>query len=115
MIALVIGLPAAARANVVQLACDALTAPARHLQLVQPALPIATGTNGMQTVAQFCAARGTELTIGEMNRIGRRAAALSRQQDRQIVKVPCPLFGEVNSYSPTLLAQAFDEIVAVLA
>lgn len=106
MIALIVGVPSAAGLNVVQLA-----APARHLQLVK-SLPVAKGADGMQTVAELCAARGIELSIAEMNRIGRRAAALSRKQDLQPVKVACPLFGEVNSYRADILALALEQINA---
>lgn len=114
MIALIIGVPNAAGLNVVQLAADQLVAPVRHLRLVE-SLPVAKGENGMQTVAELCAARGVTLSVADMNRIGRRAAALSRKQDLQPVKVPCALFGEVNSYRADVLALAFDQIEAEAA
>jgi hypothetical protein len=110
MIALIVGVPSAAGLNLVQLASDAL-APVKHLRLVKP-LPIAKGENGMQTVVQLCAERRVELSISCMNRIGRRAAALSRKQDLQPVKVPCALFGEVNSYRADILALAYEQIEA---
>jgi hypothetical protein len=109
MIALIVGLPTAAGLNVVQLAAP--TAKANHLQLVQ-SLPIAKGADGMQTVAELCAVRNMGLTIEKMNRIGRRAAALSRKQDLQPMKVPCALFGEVNSYRADILALAYEQIDA---
>lgn len=109
MIALIVAMPSAAGLNVMQLAADNLVAPARHLQLVK-ALPVAKGANGMQTVAELCAARGVQLSIADMNRIGRRAAALSRKQDLQPVKVACPLFGEVNSYRADILVLAYGQI-----
>lgn len=112
MIALTIGLPTSAGLNLVQLAGADLMKPTRHLQLVK-ALAVATGENGMQTVAELAAARGAQLTIACMNRIGRRAAALSRKLDLQPVKVPCALFGEVNSYRADILAQAWAEIEAM--
>ncbi|MYM34891.1 hypothetical protein GTP38_11125 [Duganella sp. FT94W] len=111
MIALILGLPSAAGLNVVQLAADHLAAPRSHLQLVK-SLPVAKGENGMQTVAELCAARGVQLLIADMNRIGRRAASLSRKQDLQPVKVACPLFGEVNSYRADILALAWGQIEA---
>jgi hypothetical protein len=110
MIALIVGVPAAAGLNLVQLASDVL-APTKRLSLVKP-LPLAKGANGMQTVAELCALRNMGLTIENMNRIGRRAAALSRKQDLQPVKVPCALFGEVNSYRADILALAYEQIDA---
>ena len=109
MIALIVGLPSVAGLNVVQLAADSLAAPARHLQLVK-SLPVAKGENGMETVAELCAARGVQLSIADMNRIGRRAASLSRKLDLQPMKVACPLFGEVNSYRADILALAYEQI-----
>ncbi|MYN42694.1 hypothetical protein GTP55_25450 [Duganella sp. FT109W] len=94
-----------------QLAAEQMTAPARRLELVK-SLPVAMGENGMQTVAQLCAERDISLSITDMNRIGRRASALSRKQDLQPVKVPCALFGEVNSYRADLLALAYEQIDA---
>jgi hypothetical protein len=110
MIALIIGVPSAAGMNLVQVAAEDL-APKKHLQLVK-SLPVAKGTDGMQTVAELCAARSITLSITDMNRIGRRAAALSRKQDLQPVKVPCALFGEVNSYRADILALAYEQINA---
>lgn len=112
MIALIIGLPTAAGLNVMHMA-DALTAP-RHLQLVK-SLPVAVGVDGLQTVAQFCAARGADMALATMNKIGRRAASMSRKQDRQPVKVPCVMFGEVNAYDAAILAAAFGQITAEAA
>lgn len=109
MIALIVGLPSVAGLNVVQLAAP--SAKANHLQLVQ-SLPVAKGADGMQTVAEFCAAQGAQLSLTAKNRIGRRAASLSRQHDLQPVKVACPLFGEVNSYRAEVLALAYERIEA---
>lgn len=109
MIALIVGLPSIDGLNVVQLAIPSPRT--NHLQLVK-SLPVAKGEHGMQTVAELAAARGVQLSLSCMSRIGRRAATLSRKQDLQPVKVSCPLFGEVNSYRADVLAQAWAEIEA---
>lgn len=112
MIALIVGLPSAEGLNVIKLTDSDFTRPASHLKLVE-SLPVAKGENGMVTVAELCASRGVMLSICDMNRIGRRSASLSRKQDLQPVKVPCALFGEVNSYCADILAQAWAEIEAL--
>ena len=101
MLALIIGAPGDANTNLIQLAADAFTAPALQ------SLPIAKGFNGLMTAAEYC--EGMDLSLADLNRVGRRAAALSRKQDYQIIKVPCAVFGEVNSYQPAVLAQVCSE------
>jgi hypothetical protein len=50
------------------------------------------------TVAQFCAARGAELTLSQMQTMGKAAAKYCRMQGLAIGRVDDELFGEVNAY-----------------
>lgn len=110
MIAVFIGNPTASGIDLRQLAANTLAAPARHLKLVAPALALAKGENGMLTVAGYCEQRGVNLSVRDMSRIGRRAAALSRKGGLLITRVQDVFFGEVNAYDPEVLVQAYEEI-----
>lgn len=50
------------------------------------------------TVAQFCAMRGINIAMRDMQRIGKAAAKFSREQGLAISRVADELFGEVNAY-----------------
>lgn len=50
------------------------------------------------TVAQFCGQRGLELSMRDMQRLGKAAAKYCRVQGRPIGRVADELFGEVNAY-----------------
>jgi hypothetical protein len=111
MIALIVGVPGAGSTfNFTELAGDAIRnlAPARKLALVPKLAPAATG---MVTVAQFCAARGADLPLATLSRIGRKAAALSRA-DGLLIGRAMEQFGEVNTYDSGVLAIAFNAIQA---
>lgn len=110
MIALIVGAQVGSTFNFTELAGDAIRnlAPARRLTLVPKLVPAATG---MVTVAQFCAARGADLPLPVMSRIGRKAAALSRAGGLLIGRAE-EQFGPVNTYDANVLAVAFDAIQA---
>ncbi|KQQ40427.1 hypothetical protein ASF61_06650 [Duganella sp. Leaf126] len=101
MIALIVGAPSGSAFHFTELAAD-LAPRAPRLSLVA-----AAPADGRQTVAQFCAARGMTRTNTEMSRIGRRAAALSRAAGHLIGRV-FEAYGEVNTYEPAVLTQAFE-------
>ena len=111
MIALIVGVPAAGSTfNFTELAGDAIRnlVPARKLALVPKLAPAATG---VATVAQFCAARGADLPLATLSRIGRKAAALSRA-DGLLIGRAMEQFGEVNTYDADVLALAFALVTA---
>lgn len=111
MIALIVGVPGAGSTfNFTELAGDAIRnlVPARKLALVPKLAPASTG---MVTVAQFCAARGANLPLATLSRIGRKAAALSRA-DGLLIGRAMEQFGEVNTYEADVLATAFDALQA---
>ena len=56
------------------------------------------------TVAQFCGQRGLELSMRDMQRLGKAAAKYCRVQGLDIGRANDELFGEVNAYP----AQALD-------
>lgn len=111
MIALIVGAQVASTFNFTELAGDTIRnlLPARQLALVPKQAPAATG---MVTVAHFCAARGVDLPLAVMSRIGRKAAALSRA-DGLLIGRTMEQFGEVNTYDANVLALAFDAIQAL--
>lgn len=111
MIALIVGVPGAGSTfNFTELAGDTIRnlVPARKLALVPKLAPAKTS---MVTVAQFCAARGADLPLVTLSRIGRKAAALSRA-DGLLIGRAMEQFGEVNTYDAHVLAVAFDAIQA---
>ncbi len=111
MIALIFVTPGAAgHINFAEIAADTVRAitPARKLALVPKVAPAA---GGMQTVAQYCAARGVSLSSPCMSRIGRKAAALSRAGGLLIGRA-FETLGEVNTYDAAVLAEAFAQIEA---
>lgn len=109
MIALIFATPGAGGSlNFAELAGDVvggMMRSVRKLSLV-PAAPA-----GMQTVAQFCAARGADLPLAMLSRIGRKASALSRAGGLLIGRAT-EAFGEVNAYDPAVLAEAFALVTA---
>lgn len=60
-----------------------------------------TATKPLQkefTVAQFCAMRGAELTLSQMQSMGKAAAKYCRVQGMAVGRADDELFGSVNSY-----------------
>lgn len=110
MIALIVGAQVGSTFNFTELASDAIRnlVPVRKLALV-PKLPPAT--TGMVSVAQFCAARGADLPLATLSRIGRKAAALSRA-DGLLIGRAMEQLGPVNTYEADVVALAFDAIQA---
>lgn len=76
-----------------------------------PAAPVGADT---LTVAQFAAARGLQLPMADMQRLGRAAAKYSRQHGMAIGRAVDGLFGEVNSYSRAALEYAQATLPPVL-
>lgn len=64
------------------------------------AMPAAAPT---VTVAQFCAARGLDLDMRGMQRMGVAAAKYSRLEGLKIDRATDELFGEVNAYDVAVL------------
>lgn len=65
-----------------------------------------TATKPLQkelTVAQFCAARGAELTMAQMQSLGKATSKYCRVQGMAISRAGDELFGEVNSYPQAAL------------
>lgn len=62
------------------------------------------------TVAQFCAARGLDLSANKMALMGKAAAMYSRTMGLQIDRATDGLFGEVNAYC----VEALEAISGVL-
>jgi hypothetical protein len=58
------------------------------------------------TVAQFAAARGLQLSVADMQRLGRAATKYSRQHGMTVGRTVDGLFGEVNSYARAALENA---------
>lgn len=109
MIAMIFVGSTGAKLNFTEIAADTIRAiaPVRKLALVPKVAP---ATDGMLTVAQFCAARGVSLTAPCMSRIGRKAAALSRAGGLLIGRTVEGY--EVNTYDLGVLAEAFAAIEA---
>ena len=63
------------------------------------------------TVAQFCGQRGLELSMRDMQRLGKAAAKFSREAGLQIGRAADELFGEVNAYC----AQALEAVMGKFA
>jgi hypothetical protein len=63
------------------------------------------------TVVQFCKLRGLELTMRDMQRMGKSAAKFSREAGLQVSRAADELFGEVNAYC----VQALEAVVGVFA
>lgn len=64
------------------------------------------------TVAQFCGQRGLELSMRDMQRMGKTAAKFSREAGLQISRVADELFGEVNAYRTQALEAASGVFIA---
>lgn len=103
----------------------ATTRAVRHLQLAtdntrrdlaavaRTLLPAAPANDDTLTVAQFTFARGLQLPMADMQRLGRAAAKYSRQHDLVIGRVADGLFAEVNSYSRPALENALPALQLV--
>lgn len=63
------------------------------------------------TVAQFCGQRGLELSMRDMQRLGKAAAKFSREAGLQIGRAADELFGAVNTYC----VQALEAVVGVFS
>ena len=63
------------------------------------------------TVSQFCKQRGLDLTLSQMQGLGRAAAKFSREAGLQIGRAADEWFYEVNSYC----IQALEAVVGVFA
>lgn len=64
------------------------------------------------TVAQFCGQRGLELSMRDMQRMGKAAAKFSREAGLQIGRAADELFGEVNAYCAQALEAAMGKFAA---
>jgi hypothetical protein len=108
MIALIFATSVGSALNFTEATADTVgaIAPARKLSLVPKVAPAA---DGKLTVAQFCAARGADLPLAVLSKIGRKASALSRAGGLVIGRA-VEAFGEVNTYDANALAQAFAEV-----
>jgi ORF6N domain len=62
------------------------------------------------TAIGFCALRDIKLSLRDMQKLGRRAGAISRKRRIPIDKVRDARYGMVNSYHEETLAQALNEI-----
>jgi hypothetical protein len=62
------------------------------------------------TAIGFCALRDIKLSLRDMQRLGRRAGAISRKKGVPIDKVRDARYGMVNSYHEETLTQALNEI-----
>lgn len=114
MIALIFATSVGSALNFTEIAADAIRAitPARTLSLVPKVA--APAADGKLTVAQFCAARGADLPLATLRKIGRKAAALSRTGGLMIGRA-VEAFGQVNTYDADVLADAFEFVAAAPA
>jgi hypothetical protein len=71
-------------------------------------LPATPADADSLTVAQFAAARGLQLSIADMQRLGRAAAKYSRQHGLDIGRSADGLFGQVNCYACAALENVLD-------
>jgi hypothetical protein len=62
------------------------------------------------TAVAFCALREIKLSMRDLQRLGRKAGAISRKKDIPIDKVRDVRYGMVNSYHEETLTQALNEI-----
>lgn len=64
------------------------------------------------TVVQFCKQRGIELSMRDMQKMGKAAAKFSREAGLQIGRAADELFGEVNAYCSQALEVASSMFVS---
>ncbi|QKY08780.1 hypothetical protein [Janthinobacterium lividum] len=64
------------------------------------------------TVVQFCKQRGLELSMRDMQRLGKATAKFSREAGLQISRAADELFGEVNAYCTQALEAVMGKFAA---
>ena len=115
MIALIFAVPGAGNTiNFAEMAGDtvrSITRGARTLSVVPKTIRTTSAANAPLTVAQFCAARGLNLSLSAMSTIGRKASKLTREAGNEPSRVTEDHF-TVNAYDADVLAQAFAPIEA---
>lgn len=62
------------------------------------------------TVAGFASMRGVKVDVRDANKLGRKAARLSKEHDYPIGKAHSEIFGEVNTYHLDILSEVFESL-----
>jgi anti-repressor protein len=62
------------------------------------------------TVAGFASVRGVKVDVRDANKLGRKAARLSKEHDYPIGKAHSEIFGEVNTYHLDILSEVFESL-----
>lgn len=62
------------------------------------------------TIAGFASMRGVKVDVRDANKLGRKAARLSKEHDYPIGKAHSEIFGEVNTYHLDILSEVFETI-----
>ena len=60
------------------------------------------------TIAGFASMRGVKVDVRDANKLGRKAAKLSKEHDYPIGKAHSEIFGEVNTYHLDILSEVFE-------